>query len=255
MHALRTTLFALLAVTLAAPTAHAVTFLYSTDLGDFEIDLFEDETPMTVDNFIDYFESGRYEDVIFHRSADQANGDGFVLQGGGFTAELEQIPTFGPLNNEVYERLSNVRGTVAMAKLGGDPDSATSQWFVNLDDNSANLDEQNGGFTVFGRVLGTGMDIVDALAALSTVNQGDPFGQLPVLDPTEPAEGGNLLQIDLSLVPDPRDASSVASQLASLSANGSSANSTGGGVPEPSAALLAATAGALWASRRLRLAA
>ena len=106
------------------------------------------------------------------------------VQGGGFTfsdaAGLANVPTDSPVQNE--PGLSNLRGTIAMAKLGGDPNSATSQWFFNLSDNSANLDNQNGGFTVFGRVLGDGMDIVDAIAALPLVNAGSPFDTMPVVN-------------------------------------------------------------------------
>ena len=86
------------------------------------------------------------------------------------------------MQNEPF--ISNIRGTIAMAKLGGDPNSATSQWFINLADNSANLDTQNGGFTVFGHVTGNGMSVADAIAMLNRVNVGSPFDALPVRDYT-----------------------------------------------------------------------
>ena len=137
-------------------------------------------TPETVTNFLEYVDLGRYTDSIMHRSV-----PGFVVQGGGFvvpaaTGELPSaITTLPPVVNEAGNR--NVRGTIAMAKLGGDPNSATSQYFVNLADNTANLDFQNGGFTAFARVLGDGMNVVDAMAALPTTNLGGAFTDLPVV--------------------------------------------------------------------------
>lgn len=146
----------------------------STTLGEFSIGLFEQETPATVDNFLGYVNRGDYQRSFVHRLATN-----FVIQAGGyrFIPGCEDgvrpcgpvaIPQQDPVVNE--PGISNTRGTVAMAKLGGDPDSATSQWFVNLDDNSEELDDQNGGFTVFGEVLGEGMDVVDRIADLQNYN-------------------------------------------------------------------------------------
>ena len=135
-----------------------------TSLGFIDVELFDDEAPVTVSNFMNYVNDGDYIDSFFHRSV-----PGFVLQGGGFRFQNESyslVPTDAPIVNEFDPSRSNTRGTLAMAKSAGDPDSATSQWFFNLDDNSANLDTQNGGFTVFGRVIGNGMDTVDQMAAL-----------------------------------------------------------------------------------------
>ena len=136
-----------------------------------QVDLFDDVTPQTVANFINYVNANRYVDITIHRSI-----PGFVLQGGGFhTADFEAEPlpfspthidTFAAVQNEF--QISNGRlGTIAMAKLGGDPDSATSEWFFNLGDNAANLDNQNGGFTVFGWTVGDGMSVVNSLAGLT----------------------------------------------------------------------------------------
>lgn len=142
-----------------------------TNMGVIEITLRPDVAPVHVENFLTYVNDGDYDNSFFHRSI-----NGFILQGGGFNfidQAFNYVPTDPPIVNEFA--LSNVRGTVAMAKVGGNPDSATSQWFINLADNSANLDAQNEGFTVFGEVT-SGMNIADAIAALPIVNYGSPIG-------------------------------------------------------------------------------
>lgn len=155
---------------LAAQSVAATTVKVITSLGDFSIELFDDVTPVTVANFLGYVNSGRFNGALIHRSVPN-----FVVQGGSFTfsstsGTLNPITTDAAIQNEF--NISNTRGTVAMAKLPGDPNSATSSWFVNLNDNSANLDAQNGGFTAFGRVIGDGMTVVDKIADLPiyTVN-------------------------------------------------------------------------------------
>ncbi len=136
------------------------------------IELFDD-TPATRDNFLNYVNDGDFNGSVMHRLV-----PGFVLQGGGFTwngSSFDGIPTNPPVVNEFGR--SNLRGTLAMAKLAapedggppeGGPDSATNQFFYNFGDNSANLDNQNGGFTVFARVLGNGMDLIDAFGTLNS---------------------------------------------------------------------------------------
>lgn len=151
-----------------------------TSLGVIDIQLHDTEAPLTVENFLSYVESDAYNQSFIHRSVPD-----FVVQGGGYvwdtiTNAPKAIATLPPVVNEFSASRSNLRGTVAMAKLGGDPNSATSQWFFNLVDNSANLDVQNGGFTVFGQVIGEGMLVVDAIAALPLVNAGGAFTQLPL---------------------------------------------------------------------------
>jgi len=153
----------------------------NTNFGPLVFELFEQQTPGTVDNFLTYVNDGDYINSFFHRSASN-----FVIQGGGFsttsttftdTSQFSPIPTNPPIANE--PGISNVRGTVAMAKVGGDPNSATNQFFVNLQDNSGNLDAQNGGFTVFAQVLD--MSIADRIAALPIVTGNPaPFGSLPL---------------------------------------------------------------------------
>jgi peptidyl-prolyl cis-trans isomerase A (cyclophilin A) len=155
---------------------------FSSNMGQFCIELFDTQTPVTTANFFQYIHSDAYANGIFHRSV-----PGFVIQGGGFKIvdgasgkSLAPVNTFSPIINEF--KISNIRGTVAMAKLGGNPNSATSQWFVNLADNSANLDNQNGGFTVFGRVLFDGMTVFDAIAKLKIANLGSSLNATPTIN-------------------------------------------------------------------------
>lgn len=136
----------------------------NTTLGNVDFILFNGATPATVTNFMNYVNAGKYTDVAFHRSI-----SGFVVQGGGFKgagtgSNFSSVVTYAPVVNE--PGVANERGTISMAKLGGNPNSATSQFFVSLGDNRANLDYQNGGFTVFGRVAGNGMSVVDSISNL-----------------------------------------------------------------------------------------
>jgi cyclophilin family peptidyl-prolyl cis-trans isomerase len=162
---------------LALPQAATATIVeIETDLGTIEINLYDNATPATVSNFLSYVNSGAFTDSILHRSI-----PGFVIQGGGYitdiNAQVSNITTSPAVTNEpVY---SNVRGTIAMAKLGEDPNSATSQWFINLANNASNLDVQNGGFTVFGEVT-AGMNVIDDIAALPRYNFGSAFTDLPL---------------------------------------------------------------------------
>jgi cyclophilin family peptidyl-prolyl cis-trans isomerase len=152
---------------------------FETPRGPINVELFDKQAPKSVANFLNYVGDGEYTDSIFHRSAKLPGGTPFVLQGGGFTFEagppvtLAPVPTDPPVQNEPdATNRSNVRGTLAMAKLGNAPNSATSQFFFNLGDNSA-LDTNNGGFTVFGKLMGPAdQTVVDALAAIPTQNEG-----------------------------------------------------------------------------------
>lgn len=168
----------LLAASAALPNAANATIVrVETVLGNFEINLYDNTTPATVTNFLNYVQSGAYTDSIFHRSV-----SGFIAQSGGFSTDLNaQISAIATNTAVVNEPIySNVRGTIAMAKLGGDPNSATSQWFINLANNAANLDGQNGGFTAFGEVTGNGMAILDALEALPNFAFESPLNELPL---------------------------------------------------------------------------
>ncbi|MDB3992413.1 peptidylprolyl isomerase [Gammaproteobacteria bacterium] len=149
----------------------------STSIGDFSIELLDETAPVTVQNFLDYVHRNDFNGTYFHRVIDN-----FVAQGGAYRFEPFvgpiDVPTDAPIVNEV--NISNLRGTVAMAKLDGDPNSATNQWFVNIEDN-VNLDTLNGGFTVFGNVLGSGMDIVDAIDEQPTIDLGLKASSAPYI--------------------------------------------------------------------------
>jgi peptidyl-prolyl cis-trans isomerase A (cyclophilin A) len=195
---------------LMTQAASATTVQFQTVLGNFEVNLFDKTTPKTVANFLNYVNAGAYDNTIVHRSVKD-----FVIQGGGykFNGELPlvQAPQNAAVENEpVY---SNLRGTIAMAKLGGRPNSATNQWFINLNNKNATdkthayiLDNNNGGFTVFGQVMGEGMVVVDAIAALSRFNVGI-FDDFPLRDysaadmtANKPVNGENLVLIEKVVV-------------------------------------------------------
>ncbi len=134
--------------------------LIDTDHGQIELRLFDQKTPKTVANFLQYVRSGFYEGLVFHRVI-----PGFMIQAGGYDVQLKPRQVRAPVVLEAGRGLSNKRGTVAMARTG-DPNSATSQFFVNLVDN-ARLDDYGGGYAVFGEVI-KGMDVVEAIAAEPT---------------------------------------------------------------------------------------
>ena len=135
---------------------------FETSLGSFTVELFDKEAPISAKNFRDYVEAGFFDGTIFHRVI-----PGFVIQGGGFTPEMQQKKTRDPIKNEASNGLKNRRGTLSMARTN-DPHSATSQFFVNLVDN-AFLDPGRGGagYAVFGSVT-DGMSVIDVIAASKT---------------------------------------------------------------------------------------
>jgi len=139
---------------------------FETTLGSFTVELFEKEAPISAKNFLDYAEAGHFDGTVFHRVI-----PGFVIQGGGMTADMRQRDTRAPIRNEADNGLKNRRGTLSMARTN-DPHSATSQFFVNLVDN-AFLDPGRGGvgYAVFGCVT-EGMDVVDKIAAVKTGSKG-----------------------------------------------------------------------------------
>ncbi|MCL5736737.1 MAG: peptidylprolyl isomerase [Actinobacteria bacterium] len=150
--------------------------LLSTSLGDITIELDDVKAPVTVENFLDYVESGFFNGTVFHRVIPD-----FMIQGGGFTADMVQKPTKAPITNEADNGLKNNRGTIAMARTS-DPHSAGSQFFINLKDNGfLNHTAKTGqgwGYAVFGWVTG-GMKVVDAIARVETGKQG-PHSDVPL---------------------------------------------------------------------------
>ena len=159
-------LITLLLVTLILSTpamAGAVKVLMETSKGNITLELDQEKAPKTVENFLRYADEGFYNDTIFHRVI-----SGFMIQGGGLTAEMVKKPTHEPVTNEAKNGLKNVRGSIAMARTS-DPHSATSQFFINHKDNAAlDYPSRDGwGYCVFGKVT-AGMDVVDAIAAVPT---------------------------------------------------------------------------------------
>lgn len=176
----RALLTALLACTFPtlsfAQGAQAVQVKLATNRGDIVLELDPVKAPNTVENFLAYVESGHYDGTIFHRVI-----DGFMIQGGGLTADMKQKPTRAPIPNEADNGLKNRRGTVAMARTQ-DPHSATAQFFINVADNDF-LDyraptTQGWGYCVFGKVV-QGMDVVDAIKSVKTGTVG-PWRDVPL---------------------------------------------------------------------------
>lgn len=178
------------------------------------VNLLDADVPNTVSNFLNYVQNGlgdrRYDGTFIHRSVRAATTGLDVIQGGGWflSAGLPAaVSADAPIVNEFSVTRPNVRGTLAMAKLGGNPDSATSEWFFNVIDNSAVLGGQNnGGFTVFGRVLGDGMAVVDAIAQVATENLGGIFTDVPTLNhlnPQDPITDANLVVLNQVVVDPP----------------------------------------------------
>ena len=204
---LRSLLLLMVVASLVTPAiAQATMVRMKTSLGVVDVMLFDNGAPITVANFLNYVNRNDYDGSFIHRNASYSDGTPFVLQGGGFGMDAVgyyAIPTDPAIFNEYSPDRSNERGTIAMAKVGYDPNSATSQWFFNLGDNSVNLNHQNGGFTVFGQVAGDGMTVVDAIAALDVVNANGAFTHLPLRSTPESGasiKAENLVMIDAAYV-------------------------------------------------------
>jgi peptidyl-prolyl cis-trans isomerase B (cyclophilin B) len=144
----------------------------TTSLGDITLELDGDKAPLSVANFLNYVNAKHYDDTIFHRVIAD-----FMIQGGGFSPGMTQKPTNPPIKNESGNGLSNVRGSIAMARTS-DLDSATAQFYINTVDNAAHLDRAR--YCVFGQVV-AGMDVVDKIRAVRTGRRGG-HADVPVED-------------------------------------------------------------------------
>lgn len=166
---------AILPAALAAQAAPQVEI--ETNMGDITVELNEKAAPKTVANFLGYVKSGFYKNTLFHRVIPN-----FMIQGGGFTSGMDEKDTRAPIPIESRNGLSNARGTIAMARTN-DPNSATSQFFINVKDNhflNANASRDGYGYTVFGKVI-AGMNTVDAIARVKTHSVGY-FDDVPIRD-------------------------------------------------------------------------
>jgi len=146
----------------------------TTSMGEIVLELNETKAPVSVKNFLSYVDKKYYDGTIFHRVI-----DGFMIQGGGFTPDMKQKKTDPKIKNEWQNGLKNNKYTIAMARVGGDADSATSQFFINVADNS-NLDRPQGdgaAYAVFGKVL-SGQDVVDKIKAVKTNGKMPAPGQM-----------------------------------------------------------------------------
>jgi peptidyl-prolyl cis-trans isomerase A (cyclophilin A) len=161
-----------LGLTIPAQAAEP-TVVIATNMGNITVELNPELAPKTVANFLKYVEAKHYDGTIFHRVIKD-----FMIQGGGFTTDMSQKKTNAPVVNEAKNGLKNVRGSIAMARTS-DPDSATSQFFINTVNNSSlDYPKPDGyGYAVFGKVI-AGMDVVDKIRAVQTGNAG-PFSDVP----------------------------------------------------------------------------
>ena len=169
-------LILLIALLIAAPALAANPKVeLKTSLGTLVIELYPENAPKTIDNFLQYVKDGFYDGTIFHRVI-----PGFMIQGGGFTANLQQKPTRPPIRNEAGNGLRNAVGTVAMARTA-DPHSATAQFFINVSDNDfldfKSADDKGYGYTVFGRIA-SGMEVVQKIVQVPTATLG-PHQNVP----------------------------------------------------------------------------
>lgn len=149
--------------------------IITTSKGTLTVELDAENAPISTENFLAYADAGEYDGTIFHRVI-----DGFMIQGGAFTPDMKQRQgSRGGIKNEWQNGLSNTRGTLAMARLGNQPDSATNQFFINVSDNDFLDQPRDGaGYAVFGKVV-EGLDVIDEIKGVATTNKGG-HGDVPV---------------------------------------------------------------------------
>ncbi len=175
----------------------AIIVEFSTNVGSFNVELFDVKKPISVNNFMRYVNGNLYDQTIIHRS--EAN---FVIQGGGYRTDLDPISEFDTIADE--PGISNLRGTLGVAKFASASGSGTAQWYFNVVDNPYLDLPQFGEFTVFGRVLGDGMAVVDLINSFQTVRAGSVIPSLPLIDPSQGITPGNLVVVNtISVVPEP----------------------------------------------------
>ncbi len=161
----------------ALPAQDNPSAVIRTSMGEFQVELYADKAPLSVENFINYANSGYYNGTIFHRVIGN-----FMIQGGGFTPEMEKKAVGEPIQNEANNGLQNKRGTLAMARTNN-PHSATSQFFINVQDNTdlnytGEGSSREWGYAVFGRVT-SGMNVVDGIRFVATTTR-PPYSDVPV---------------------------------------------------------------------------
>jgi peptidyl-prolyl cis-trans isomerase A (cyclophilin A) len=205
----------LLQLAAGSDSAHATVVRFQTTSGNIDVRMFDAATPLHVANTLSYINSDRWDGTFIHRSAKTQLGAPFVIQGGGYVIDSalittppetgwHKIPNFGTVTNE--PGISNLRGTMALAKTSLGPSTGTSEWFINLSDNSFLDLPQNNAFTAFGRIVGNGLTVADAIANLGRVNasyvsggitRNGAFNEVPVYNVQTVQDQANVFNSDV----------------------------------------------------------